>query len=307
MMKGLISKILTINLFIILILVSSSCNINNQANSSSEIRMGYLLNITHAVPMVLLEESNFKDRIKPYHFSAGGYLLNNLLTKNLDLAFIGPGPYLTAIDKGFKLKLLGAYAYGANVFVLSKDVLNQSKDQIKDLKIAIPQFGNTQDLLAKLYLKDLAQDFYAISPAELEFAFHNKSIDATLVTEPWGSMLLSKGYVDGAKIFPNKLKQINQYPTTLLVVREDYYEANKELVDEFTKESINVLRKFSVSKNHKNLAPLIQKHFKEKVKKDIPLESIEANLKTIVFDENNNLDFFLKQLEQAAYKAHYLK
>jgi hypothetical protein len=34
--------------------------------------MGYLLNITHAVPMVLLEESSFKDRIKPYHFSAGG-------------------------------------------------------------------------------------------------------------------------------------------------------------------------------------------------------------------------------------------
>jgi NitT/TauT family transport system substrate-binding protein len=307
MIKGLISKINTINLFLVFILVNSSCNLNNQVNSSSKIRMGYLLNITHAVPMILLEQSDFKDKLETYHFSAGGYLLNNLLTKNLDLAFIGPGPYLTAIDKGFKLKLLGAYAYGANVFVISKDVLDKSKDHIKDLKIAIPQFGNTQDLLAKLYLKDLAQDFYAISPAELEFAFHNKSIDATLVTEPWGSMLLDKGYVDGAKIFPHKLKQINQYPTTLLVVREEYYEANKELVDEFTKESINVLRKLAVVKNQQELAPLIQRHFKDKVKKDIPLKSIENNLKTIVFDENNNLDFFLKQLEQTAYKAHYLK
>jgi hypothetical protein len=44
------------------------------------------------------------------------------------------------------------------VFVLSQDVLNQSKDQIKNLKIAIPQFGNTQDLLSKIYFKDLSKD-----------------------------------------------------------------------------------------------------------------------------------------------------
>ena len=290
-----------------LIFLNCSCNKTNEANSPSKIKMGYLLNVTHAVPMMILEESELKNNIEPYHFSAGGFLLNNLLTKNLDLAFIGPGPYLTAIDKGFKLKLLGAYAYGANVFVLSKDLVNLSKDEIKDLRIAVPQLGNTQDLLAKIYLKDLAKDFYAISPAELEFTFHNKSIDASLVTEPWGSMLIEKGYIDGAKIFPHKLKQINQYPTTLLVVREDYYLKNKAQVDAFTEEATQILHKLSAKKNHPEAAKLLQKHFKDLVKKDIPLETIVKNLNNTNFDENNSLDFFLKQLEQAAYKANYLR
>jgi len=31
------------------------------------------------------------------------------------------------------------------------------------------------------------------------------------------------------------------------------------------------------------------------------------NLNNTNFDENNSLDFFLKQLEQAAYKANYLR
>ena len=59
--------------------------------------------------------------------------------------------------------------------------------------------------------------------------------------------------------------------------------------------------------NQFNISLSIEDVYWDKVKKDIPLKSIENNLKTIVFDENNNLDFFLKQLEQTAYKAHYLK
>lgn len=292
--------------FTTLIFLCSSCGSSNNADTS-KMRLGYLLNITHAVPMVLLENSPLREELTAYHFAAGGYLLNNLLTKNIDVAFIGPGPYLTAIDKGFKLKLLGAYAYGANVFVLSEDFINKTKSEVKDIKIAVPQFGNTQDLLARIYLKDLAKEFYAIAPAELEFAFHNKSVDGTLVTEPWGSMLLKKGYIDGAKIFPNKLKQINQFPTTLLVVREDYYETHKDLVDNFTAQSVATLRELQSAKGRKTLAPVVRKHLNEKTKKDFPLDSIEANLSNISFEESPNLDLFLKQLEEAAYRSGYLK
>ena len=118
-------------------------------------------------------------------------LLNSLLTKNLDLAFIGPGPYINALDKGVDLKLLGCYAYGANSLILSKKFKNKSIDEIKNLKMAVPQFGNTQDLLAKMFLDKITKEYIAITPAELEFAFLQNLLDAAIVSEP-GQVYLQK-------------------------------------------------------------------------------------------------------------------
>ena len=184
-----------------------------------KLRLGYLLNMTHAVPIVGLESGKFTST-ESLSFTSGGYLLDALLTHNLDLGYIGPGPYINALSKGVKLKLLKVSCIGGNSLILPRYYEPEKGFNIK--KIAVPQWGNTQDLLAKILvnrLQDQAKRYKAshpqiqslmdlplisfdkklqyipIHPAELEMAFFTASIDAALVAEPWGTLLTSKGMI----------------------------------------------------------------------------------------------------------------
>lgn len=207
------------SLFLVLTLILSSCS-RLQVQKVDHLRLGYLLNMTHAVPIVGLETSSFTETEGQF-FTSGGFLLNTLLTNNTDLAYIGPGPYLNALNKGVKLKLLAVSAIGANSLILADSYDPKKVYEIKNL--AVPQFGNTQDLLAKILVKkitarnhrvqifgkDLKEaadseririskklQYIAVNPAELETAFYTHAIDSALVAEPWGTMLESKGLVN---------------------------------------------------------------------------------------------------------------
>lgn len=191
---------------------------------SNKPRLGYLLNVTHAVAIVAIEEGLF-DEYEVNHFVSGGYLLSSLMSNNIDIAYIGPGPYLNAISKGLELELLGLSAVGANAFVVSKEFKTNKDFVIK--RIAVPQFGNTQDLLARSFISRLKSaresqtklpnglmeiadqlldtkslkfaddiEFMAISPAELEMVLHKNAIDAAMIAEPWGTLLTEAGYIN---------------------------------------------------------------------------------------------------------------
>ncbi len=187
-------------------------------------RVGYLLNITHAIPIVAIEEGLF-DEYKVQHFVSGGYLLNSLMSNNIDIAYIGPGPFINAINKGLELKLLSLSAVGANSLIVNKGYKADKNYEIK--RIAVPQFGNTQDLIARNFVTRMSNqkhlsskmpsdflkladelmdartlkfskeiEFIAINPAELEPVLIKGYADAALVAEPWGSFLEEKGFVN---------------------------------------------------------------------------------------------------------------
>lgn len=202
----------------------ASCTSFKTKENAQELRLGYLLNVSHAVAMIGIESRAFTN-VETQYFSSGGYLLNALITKNLDIAYIGPGPYLNALSKGVKLKLLKLSSSGANSLILS-DKYQIGKDfQIK--KLGIPQIGNTQDLLAKYLVaqtkeqkaryKKLSPEmkqmlepptikfskrlqYIAVNPAELETVFFTGDIDAAFVAEPWGTILEGKGYTNLSKL-----------------------------------------------------------------------------------------------------------
>lgn len=210
-------KLLTLLLCLI---VLGSCSGFKTRTDANTLRLGYLLNISHAVPILGVENQGFSN-VEAQYFTSGGYLLNALITQNIDIAYIGPGPYINALSKGVKLKLLKLSSSGANSLILSKEYQNGKTFKIK--RLAVPQLGNTQDLLAK-YLVDKTQEhkeryktltpemqqlvelpnikfskkleYIAVNPAELETVFFGKNVDAALTAEPWGTVLEEKGYIN---------------------------------------------------------------------------------------------------------------
>ena len=209
---------------LLLVLSVSACS--KPVDDASKLRLGYLLNASHAVPITGLESGKFSNTRAQY-FSSGGYLLNALITKNLDLAYIGPGPYLNAISKGVKLKVLALSSLGGNSLILDHKYKPGKTYKIK--RLAVPQLGNTQDLLAKYIvgasraqkdryktlspeMKSMLEapkvkfskrlEYLAVNPAEIETIFAAGDIDAALVAEPWGSLLEQRSYINLSKSSP---------------------------------------------------------------------------------------------------------
>lgn len=187
---------------------------------SAGLRLGYLTNITHAVPIVGIETKHFTN-IEPQYFSSGGYLLNALMSGKLDIAYIGPGPYLNALSKKVDLVLLSVVTYGGNSLIVNQRFSLDRKHSLR--RMAVPQLGNTQDLLAKILVDNIetrekqyqeisapvrqmllqstltiAQDFdyIAVNPSELEVAFFTNAVDSALVSEPWGTILEEHGLIN---------------------------------------------------------------------------------------------------------------
>ncbi len=301
-------------LFLCLVFILSSCSQPKSQNPNS-VRLGYLLNITHAVPLVGLESKTFTG-IDPYHFTAGGFLLSSLISKNLDIAYIGPGPFINALAKKIDLEILSVSCYGANSLVLSKKYESDPKYFVIR-KIAVPQFGNTQDLLARMLVDGIKAgkipteklgnlkfgddiEFIAVNPAELETAFFVGNIDAALVSEPWGTVLGDKGFTTYNQI----LDKVNSYPTTLLVVRKEFHDKHPELVEKFLKEEAQVQNMLKT--NPEQSIQLIKAHLERVTKKKFTTEVLTTSFSKVDFKNTIEKDK-LNELAQAAFEAKYFR
>jgi NitT/TauT family transport system substrate-binding protein len=329
-------------LFFLLVISLSSC----AKKPSGKPRVAYLLNITHAVPIVAIEKGLFGE-YEVEHYVSGGYLLNSLMSKNIDIAYIGPGPYINAINKGFELELLTVSAVGANAFVVSEKFRSDKNFKIK--KIAVPQYGNTQDLLARNLisrleksktnlpnsLKEIANDsssakalnfdekveYLAVSPSELEMVLHRNSVDAALTAEPWGTLLTQRGFIN----LNAEMKE-----QTLLNSPDEEYETNlrKELdrINDFPVTLLVVRKDYYktharevedfIKKNNQALEVItkdtnsaiecIQKHFERIAHKTLAKEMLITSLSTMSFDSKIDIEK-LDELEDVAIAAKYFR
>lgn len=318
-------------------LLSFSCACTSIGNNSGKIRLGYLLNVAHAVPIIGLEKNALSD-VDAKYFMSGGYLLNSLMTGNLDMAYLGPGPIINAISKGIELKILSGSSMGGNSFVIAREYIDEfyKKNYDDDAscmlgsikKIAVPQYGNTQDLILRIIVEnipntydvELGEDYrfsedleiIPVNPSELETTFFTRSVDAALVQEPWGTMLAESG---ARLVKPEDCGDVNDYiscemartsiyPAALLVVSTAFAEQHPEKVQAFLKEQSEVM-KFLRYKRIDSI-PIIKSHFDKSTGKDIEEDFLKESMEGISFSSDLDKDL-MKKLAQAARKAKYIK
>lgn len=248
-----------------------------------ELRLGYLLNMTHAIPIVGLETGKFTN-VKGSHFLAGGHLVNALITGNIDLGYIGPGPFINANSKGIKLIVLSGASEGGNSYIISKELAEANPNILEEnlteyvKKVAVPQFGNTQDLLARKYLNP-SLTYIAVNPAEVETTFFTKAVDAAVVPEPWGTILEAKGAIK----IEDLSAEMNKYSAAMLVIDQDFYDEHRIEVDEFILEHEEVMD--FVRDNPGKTAKIASKHLRKIFKRDIKEDFLKESLEKITFEK----------------------
>jgi len=137
---------------------SGSTSITNAGGSSPvTVRLGFLSNITHAPALIAMKEGFFTKALgsagtlKATAFSAGTEETTAILSGQLDAAYVGPNPAITAWQKSSDIQIISGVATGGASIVVKKGITSAA--QLKGKSLATPSLGNTQDVALRYWLK----------------------------------------------------------------------------------------------------------------------------------------------------------
>ena len=223
-------KSITLAIFISYIFLFTSCS---KPTNEKILRLGFIPNVTHATALVGVEKNIFQNELgsnikfKPIHFVVGNSIIDAFITNRIDAAYVGPGPFINALYRKIPIKLLSGAANGGTLLV----GVYCNKPLQEAARIAIPQYGNTQDLILRAYLEknNLADKVKIISipPQDTGTAFFTMSVDAACLPEPWGTILIEK---DICKLLVDEKSSLDNghYPVTILVVNKKFADKNPD-------------------------------------------------------------------------------
>src|SRR6185503_5151136 len=166
--------------------------------------------------------------------------IESLFSNSIDAVYIGPSPAINGYikSKGEKFVIVAGAASGGAGLVMRNDTVVRDVMDFHGKIIATPQFGNTQDVAARMFFAERGYKFkekggtLAIvplaNPDQLTM-FHRRQIHGAWTVEPWLSRLEIEGggnlVLDEKTLWPD-----GRYATTLLVVSRAYLNASPAIV-----------------------------------------------------------------------------
>ncbi len=223
---------------------------------ANTIRVGAFPNITHAQAMVGKANGFFDKAMGPQvkvqwtSFNAGPAAIEALFAGAIDMTYVGPNPAINGYvrSNGEALRVVaGAASGGASLIVRNDAGINKAED-FHGKRVASPQFGNTQDVALRNWLKknglatnDKGGDVRIVpmaNPDQLTL-FLKKDLDAAWAPEPWATRLIHEGngrlFVDERTLWPN-----GQFVIGLLVVNTKFLNAHPDLVKKWITANVDL-------------------------------------------------------------------
>lgn len=277
--------------------------------SASSVRVGYFANITHAQALYGRSTGLFAQQVgTPIDwkvFNAGPTAMEALLSGALDICYVGPNPAVNAYlrTKGKALRIVAGAANGGAALVLAPHVTVKNSTDLRGKRLASPEFGNTQDVALKSWLKRErlvpgrdVQVLPAKNPDILNL-FRQKQIAGAWVPEPWLSRLVSEA---GGRIFVDErsLWRDGRFPTAVVVVRTEFLKANPELVRKFLAAHAAVTR--SIASSPKEAARVINRELATTTRAALPQSLVEEAFTRLTFTAELPLDALQLSAQHAA-------
>ena len=233
---------------LIVLAIGITANSGNET-SENKIRVGFFPNIGHAIPIIGLETGLFEENlgnhtsIEPMIFESGPQVIEALYSKSIDIAYVGPGPAVNGFLKSENHEVVilsGAASGGASFIVHPKSEIVSASD-FSGKRIAAPPIGNSQDVSLRNFLNEHGLKPYEkggtvivlnISTPEIYTLFAKSDIDGAWVPEPWATILVKD--LGGKRLFfEEDLWQEKRFASVLLIGRQEYLEANPEIVEKW--------------------------------------------------------------------------
>ncbi|MGP9651698.1 ABC transporter substrate-binding protein [Glutamicibacter sp. AOP38-B1-38] len=262
---------------------------------AAELRLGYFANVTHAPALIadrrgILESALETDStaLETQIFNAGPAAIEALNSGALDAAYLGPAPALNSYlsSGGSSLQVVAGATNGGASLVVSEDIA--SVQQLAGTELATPQFGGTQDVALRNYLQERGiQDSVTVTPSSngtVPQLFAREAIDGAWLPEPHASLLVEQygahRLVDEATLWPD-----GKFPTTVLVVNQDFLEEHPQTVKELVAANAEAIGWLNSAEPAERLAA-VQEALTGINGSSLPDTVIGAALGEVGFDEN---------------------
>lgn len=250
--KQTVNKWIPIRLVLCLLMATSAWG----QGSANTVRVGAFPNITHAQAMVGKANGWFDKAMGPQvkvqwtSFNAGPSAIEALFAGAIDMTYVGPNPAINGYvrSNGEALRVVSGAASGGASLIVRNDSGIQKPEDFHGKRVASPQFGNTQDVALRNWLKshglktnDKGGDVQVIpmtNPDQLTL-FLKKELDAAWAPEPWAARLIHEGngrvFLDERSLWPN-----GQFVIGLLVVNTKFLKAHPDLVKTWIRANVEL-------------------------------------------------------------------
>jgi NitT/TauT family transport system substrate-binding protein len=316
-MKGL--KIgLVLALSIMLTGSLMGCSSNTKEAKNVNVRIANFPNITHSQALVGKAEGQFQkalgsNTIEWKTFNAGPAEIEAFFAGEVDMGYIGPGPAITgyAKSKGDLQIIAGATDAGA-ILVTRKDLILKNVKELSGKRVAVPQFGNTQDLSLRHILQENGlQDTTKGGTVEIRQAdnpdiktlLDKGEIDAALVPEPWGSRLVSEVKANVLLDYKQVWREGN-YTTAVVVARTQFIKEHPEIVEAFLKAHVELTD--YINKNPDKAREIVNQQIKELTGKPLAKDILDASFGRLTVTNNPEKDSVI-DFVQLSLDAGFIK
>lgn len=297
---------------------TSSSKSNASSSNASTVRIAYFPNITHSQALVGMQNGQFQKalgntKIEWKQFNAGSSEVEAFLAGAVDIGYIGPGPAINGYtkSKGDIQIIAGATDAGA-VLVGKKDSSIKSIKDLSGKKVAIPQFGNTQDLCLRFLLqqnnlKDKTKggtvEIVQAENPDIVSLLDKGSIDAALVPEPWGAKIQKQS---GASIILdyNQIWREGKYPTAVIAVRKEFLKDHPDVVEKFLRTHVELTD--YLNKNQEEAAGKANDQFATLTKKPLDKDVLDTAFKRLTVTVNPETDA-TKAMIDMSVKTGFIK
>ncbi|MCB2355612.1 aliphatic sulfonate ABC transporter substrate-binding protein [Clostridium estertheticum] len=298
----------------------SGCSSKETKGEAVNVRVGYFPNITHAQALVGRDQGTFQKAIGAASkvdwklFNAGPAEVEALFAGAIDIGYIGPGPAINAYvkSKGDVQIIAGATDAGA-IFVSRKGIVIKNLKDLSGKKIAVPQFGNTQDLTLRKILSDNGLkdktkggtvEVRQAANADILALLQKGDIDAALVPEPWGSRLIKEASANIILDYKDVFRE-GKYTTAVVVVRTEFLKDHPQIVEAFIKNHVATTE--YINKNPAKAKEIVNKQITELTKKSIANDVLDAAFKRLTItndpEKDSVLDFVKSSVKEGFLKS----
>lgn len=181
--------------------------------------------------------------IRDYQFPTGAPEMQAMLGGQIDVAYVGAAPVLSAIDKGLKAKIVAGVNIQGSDLVLANDKPYESPQDLKGLKIATYPTGTMQPTVLKKWLadngidpeKDLTIKPMGGSP-EAVANLASGDVDAVFLPHPFPTIIESQGI---GRIVVQSGEMWGNHTCCVVLVSEKLIQEHPDLVEQIVRTHIN--------------------------------------------------------------------
>ena len=216
------------------------------AENVTEITFGYQPSTHQIAYMTAMEKGFWAENLKPFgikeisenQFPTGAPEMQAMLAGDIDVAYVGAAPVISALDSGLDAKIVaGVQIQGSNL-VLRPEIEYMCPEDVKGLKIATFPPGTIQDTLLRDWLRnndidpDEDVEIASMGPGDAITAISAGRVDGVFLPHPAPAIIEAEG--NGRSVVSSGEMQ-EDHACCVLVVSGELIRENPELVEEIVR------------------------------------------------------------------------